>query len=84
MLSRAGAEQKRNWEYANNNLHRLEPLLTKQFVTVDQVDHWRMKFEAAAWARCTGSAIVLFSHVSLVPEGPNVYSTRISNEPGLR
>src|SRR5246500_2483661 len=24
--------------YASNNLHRLEPLLTKQFVTVDQVD----------------------------------------------
>jgi len=27
--------------YANNNLHRLEPLLTKQFVTVDQVDRAR-------------------------------------------
>jgi membrane fusion protein, multidrug efflux system len=26
------------WTYASNNLHRLEPLLTKQFVTVDQVD----------------------------------------------
>jgi membrane fusion protein, multidrug efflux system len=26
------------WSYASNNLHRLEPLLTKQFVTVDQVD----------------------------------------------
>lgn len=33
-VSRARAE----WNYANNNLHRLEPLLTKQFVTVDQVD----------------------------------------------
>jgi len=33
-VSKAKAE----WEYANNNLHRLEPLLTKQFVTVDQVD----------------------------------------------
>ncbi|HUO16094.1 MAG TPA: biotin/lipoyl-binding protein, partial [Verrucomicrobiae bacterium] len=29
------------WNYANNNLHRLEPLLSKQFVTVDQVDRAR-------------------------------------------
>jgi multidrug efflux system membrane fusion protein len=39
----ASAEQgvtrtKAEWTYAANNLHRLEPLLTKQFVTVDQVD----------------------------------------------
>jgi membrane fusion protein, multidrug efflux system len=33
-VSRAKAE----WSYASNNLHRLEPLLAKQFVTVDQVD----------------------------------------------
>src|SRR5215472_9408928 len=33
-VSRAQAE----WTYANNNLHRLEPLLLKQFVTFDQVD----------------------------------------------
>src|SRR6201993_2078415 len=36
-ISRATAE----WMYANNNLHRLEPLLAKQFVTVDQVDRAR-------------------------------------------
>jgi multidrug efflux system membrane fusion protein len=36
-VSRAKAE----WEYANNNLHRIEPLLAKQFVTVDQVDKAR-------------------------------------------
>lgn len=36
-VSRARAE----WTYANNNLHRLEPLLTKQFVTVDDVDKVR-------------------------------------------
>src|SRR6201993_4557753 len=36
-VSRATAE----WMYANNNLHRLEPLLAKQFVTVDQVDRAR-------------------------------------------
>jgi len=36
-VSRAQAE----WTYANNNLHRIEPLLAKQFVTVDQVDRAR-------------------------------------------
>ena len=36
-VSRARAE----WNYANNNLHRIEPLLAKQFVTVDQVDRAR-------------------------------------------
>jgi membrane fusion protein, multidrug efflux system len=36
-VSRAKAE----WTYASNNLHRLEPLLAKQFVTVDQVDRAR-------------------------------------------
>jgi len=36
-VERAKAE----WTYANNNLHRLEPLLVKQFVTVDQVDRAR-------------------------------------------
>jgi multidrug efflux system membrane fusion protein len=36
-VSRAQAE----WSYANNNFHRLEPLLAKQFVTVDQVDRAR-------------------------------------------
>jgi multidrug efflux system membrane fusion protein len=36
-VSRARAE----WNYANNNLHRVEPLLAKQFVTVDQVDRAR-------------------------------------------
>lgn len=36
-VSRANAE----WLYANNNLHRVEPLLAKQYVTVDQVDQVR-------------------------------------------
>jgi multidrug efflux system membrane fusion protein len=37
--SEQGVERaKAEWMYASNNLHRLEPLLTKQFVTVDQVD----------------------------------------------
>jgi len=36
-VDRARAE----WDYANNNLHRIEPLLAKQFVTVDEVDKAR-------------------------------------------
>ena len=36
-VSRARAE----WTYASNNLHRVEPLLAKQFVTFDQVDRAR-------------------------------------------
>jgi len=36
-VNRARAE----WSYANDNLHRLEPLLAKQFVTADQVDKAR-------------------------------------------
>jgi len=36
-LDRAKAQ----WAYAENNLHRVEPLLVKQFVTVDQVDQAR-------------------------------------------
>ena len=36
-VDRARAE----WNYANNNFHRIEPLLAKQFVTVDEVDKAR-------------------------------------------
>jgi membrane fusion protein, multidrug efflux system len=36
-LERSNAEL----EYASNNLHRIEPLLARQFVTVDQVDQAR-------------------------------------------
>ena len=45
-VARARAE----WTYANNNLHRLEPLLQKQFVTVDQVDKARSTETAMAEA----------------------------------
>ena len=45
-VSRAKAE----WTYANNNLHRIEPLLVKQFVTVDQVDRARTSEIAEAQA----------------------------------
>jgi multidrug efflux system membrane fusion protein len=32
---------KTEWAYSENNLHRVEPLLVKQYVTVDQVDQAR-------------------------------------------
>ena len=40
--SKAAIERtKAELEYASNNLHRIEPLLARQFVTVDQVDQAR-------------------------------------------
>ena len=45
-VSRAKAE----WMYASNNLHRIEPLLVKQFVTFDQVDRARTSEVAQAQA----------------------------------
>src|SRR5258707_5972206 len=45
-VNRAKAE----WEYAAHNLRRLEPLLGKQFVTVDQVDQARTLEEARSQA----------------------------------
>src|SRR6202140_57720 len=38
---RAVNRQRAEWTHASDNLHRLEPLLTKQFVTVDQIDRAR-------------------------------------------
>src|SRR5262249_42810331 len=43
-VTRAKAE----WTYASNNLHRVEPLLVKEFVTVDQVDRARTSEMAQA------------------------------------
>jgi multidrug efflux system membrane fusion protein len=39
---------KTEWAYAENNLHRVEPLLVKQFVTVDQVDQARTTERASS------------------------------------
>jgi membrane fusion protein, multidrug efflux system len=44
------ARARTEWNYANNSLHRLEPLLVKQFVTVDQVDKARTSEMAQAEA----------------------------------
>lgn len=44
------AAAKAQWAYANNNLHRLEPLLAKQYVTVDDIDKARTEEIAEAQA----------------------------------
>ena len=66
----AGAEravnrQRAEWTYASNNLHRLEPLLTKQFVTVDQVDRARTSEIAEAEALRQTESRLQFSQAAL-------------------
>jgi membrane fusion protein, multidrug efflux system len=56
-LSRAEADRK----YAADNLHRLEPLLTQQFVTVDQVDQARTLLETRTRAVQQAEAQVALS-----------------------
>jgi membrane fusion protein, multidrug efflux system len=64
-LDRAIAEQ----SYADNNLHRLEPLLAKQFVTVDQVDQARTASVAGAQAVEQSRAQLALAQANL--EGAN-------------
>ena len=66
----ANAEQgvlraKAEWTYASNNLHRLEPLLPKQFVTVDQVDRARTSEVAQAEALKQAESQLLLAQASL-------------------
>jgi len=66
----ANAEQgvqraKAEWTYANNNLHRLEPLLPKQFVTVDQVDRARTSEMAESEALKQAESQLLLSQAAL-------------------
>ena len=53
------------WTYASNNLHRLEPLLDKQFVTADQVDRARTSEAAEAQALKQAESQLLVSHAEL-------------------
>jgi multidrug efflux system membrane fusion protein len=59
------SRQKAEWGYANNNLHRLEPLLSKQFVTVDQVDRARTSELAQAEALKQAESQLLLSQAGL-------------------
>jgi membrane fusion protein, multidrug efflux system len=60
-VGRARAE----WTYANNNLHRLEPLLAKKFVTVDQVDKARSSETAMAEALSQAESQLALSQAKL-------------------
>jgi membrane fusion protein, multidrug efflux system len=64
-VSRATAE----WAYANNNLHRVEPLLTRQFVTVDDVDKARSTEIALAEALKQSESQLLLSKAGLKSAG---------------
>ena len=60
-VNRARAE----WAYANNNLHRIEPLLVKQFVTVDDVDKARTSETANAEALQQAESQLQLAHAEL-------------------
>ena len=60
-VSRARAE----WLYASNNLHRMEPLLVKQFVTVDQIDKARTTEVSEAQALKQADALLKQAQASL-------------------
>src|SRR5260370_1392694 len=55
------------WTYANNNFHRLEPLLAKQFVTVDQVDRARSSEIAQSEGLKQAESQLRLSHTPLPP-----------------
>jgi multidrug efflux system membrane fusion protein len=66
----ANAEQgvarvRAEWTYASNNLHRLEPLLEKQYVTVDQVDRARTSEAAEAQALRQSQSQLLVAQAEL-------------------
>jgi multidrug efflux system membrane fusion protein len=60
-VNRARAE----WSYTNNNLRRIEPLLAKQFVTVDQVDRAKTSEIAQAEALKQAESQLLLSQAGL-------------------
>jgi multidrug efflux system membrane fusion protein len=60
-VTRAQAE----WTYASNNLHRLEPLLAKQFVTVDQMDRAKTSEIAQAEALKQAESQLLLAQAQL-------------------
>ncbi len=64
--SEAALQQaKAEFEYANSNFQRLEPLLAKQFVTVDQVDQARSNTKARSEAVRQATAQLKLSQARL-------------------
>ena len=65
--SEQGVERtKAQWAYANSNLHRVEPLLAKQFVTADQVDLARTQEVAQAQALKQAESQLKLSQARLI------------------
>jgi multidrug efflux system membrane fusion protein len=54
------------FEYASNNLHRIEPLLARQFVTVDQVDQARTLERARLQAANEAKSQLALAQASLL------------------
>lgn len=61
LLSQVAAE----YDYSNNNLHRLEPLLSRQFITVDQLDQARSATKGRAEAVKQAAAQLKLSQARL-------------------
>ena len=59
------ARVKAEWTYASNNVHRLEPLLDKQFVTADQVDRARTSEAVQAQALKQAESQLLVARAQL-------------------
>ena len=57
---------KAKWAYADNNLHRLEPLLAKEFVTADDVDRARTSEVSQAQALKQAESQLKLSQAGLV------------------
>src|ERR1700733_1203839 len=62
---RAVNRQRAEWTYASDNLHRIEPLLAKQFVTVDQVDRARTSETAESEALRQAESRLQFAKAEL-------------------
>lgn len=62
---RAVNRQRAEWTYARDNLQRLEPLLAKQFVTVDQIDRAKTTELAESEALRQAESRMQFSQAEL-------------------
>src|ERR1700684_1381625 len=82
--ARAVNRQRAEWTYASNNLHRLEPLLTKQFVTVDQVDRAKTSELAESEALRQAESRLQFSQAALnsaIPQHEETHHAVTTLEP---
>ena len=70
------ARAKAEWTYASDNLHRIEPLLQKQFVTVDQVDRARTLEMAEAQSLKQAESQLVASQAELQSTGAQYLQAR--------